>query len=344
MNATVPRGARVMLIASLLTVGFMDYWDYSRSFYAQPGLLMDIVRGTADAPQQYRVGVVRAGYWMTQHLHMAMRHAFALIDITALLIAVLLLLRLLERGEVFQRGSRVAQWFGAAVFLVLVQFYLAWLWTPQRVETLPACLMVASMLWLWQLPQGSAGKSCAIAGSLVVVVLVGSFVRADVAGSLSLGFFCVALTPLGKRFSLPQGLALGTSAVLTVVAGGVQLYLMKVAYPLAGYGRVKMWQFRPNLIHGTRWVPFVLFMLPVLWTYVQVIRRRLPGDAVGVALMAGAVPFAALWAVIGKVDEVRIFLPIALAMVPVTVQMAMLQAGEAQGSASQLGTLGKSHT
>ena len=329
MNARAPRGTRVMLLASLLSVSFLNYWDYSRSFYAQPDLLMDVVRGTADAPQQYRVGVVRTGYWMSQHLHMAMRHAFALIDLATVLIAALLLLRLLERSEVFQRGNRVAQWFGAAAFVMLVQFYLTWLWTPQRVETLPACLMVASMLWLWQLPQGAARKSCAIASGLVGVVLIGSFVRADVAGLLSLGFFFVALTPLGEKLSLPQGLALGTSAVSTMVAAGVQLYLMKVAYPLAGYGRVKMWQFRPNMIHAMRWLPLVLFMLPLVWMVRCVVRRRFSGDPAGVGLLAGAALYTVAWLLIGKVDEVRIFIPFALALTPLTVEMAMLEAAAA---------------
>jgi apolipoprotein N-acyltransferase len=77
--------------------------------------------------------------------------------------------------------------------------------------------------------------------------------------------------------------------------------------------------------HATRWPPFVLFLLPLLWMLIQVARRRFAKDATGLAFLVGALVYAALWITIGKIDEVRIFMPFALALVPLTTQMAMLR-------------------
>jgi hypothetical protein len=58
---------------------------------------------------------------------------------------------------------------------------------------------------------------------------------------------------------------------------------------------------------------------------VQGLRRRFERDPAGVAFLFGAVLYFALWISIGKIDEVRIFIPFALALTPLTVQMAMLR-------------------
>ena len=56
------------------------------------------------------------------------------------------------------------------------------------------------------------------------------------------------------------------------------------------------------------------------------------GTAAGAAMLAGAAIYAVLWVTIGKIDEVRIFLPLALGLAPLTAEMAMLHvSSEAQG-------------
>jgi len=326
MTATTQRLARRILVLSLLGVCFLDFSANRLAHLASPDAGMDIVRGTADAPMQYRVGVVRAAYWMSQHLGLGTHYCLTLLDTASLLIAGLVLLRVLERTEVYRRAPAMMQWFGAAAFVVLVQFDLAWLLYLPRPETLPATMLVALTLWLWQLDDVGRLQQGLIAAVLLGLALLQGFVRADVACLMNLGIFVATLTPLGKRLSLPRALAAGTSLTAALAAGGVQLYLARVAYPDATYGRVKMWQLRPNLVHATRWPPFVLFMLPVVWMVEQVVRRRFAGDAAGLALLAGAIVYAALWVTIGKIDEVRIFLPFALALAPLTVEMAMLRA------------------
>jgi len=48
------------------------------------------------------------------------------------------------------------------------------------------------------------------------------------------------------------------------------------------------------------------------------------------AVLVGAGIYMGLWVTMGKVDEVRIFLPLALGLAPLTAQMVMLRARESQ--------------
>jgi hypothetical protein len=51
------------------------------------------------------------------------------------------------------------------------------------------------------------------------------------------------------------------------------------------------------------------------------------GGAVGAPpIHTGAALFGLLWIAIGKIDEVRIFLPFAFALAPLTAEMAILRA------------------
>jgi hypothetical protein len=46
-------------------------------------------------------------------------------------------------------------------------------------------------------------------------------------------------------------------------------------------------------------------------------------EAAGVGILAGALIYLGMWLVVGRVKEVRIFLPFALALTPLTVELAM---------------------
>ena len=327
-TVTPQRTARWALLASLLSVCFLNFGAIRQVYLSFPDAGMGILLGTANAPEQYRVGVVRIAFWLARHLSVEKHYCLAVIDAACLLAAGFVLLRVLERTEVYRQSRVAVQWFGSAAFVVLVQFYLMWLWTPQRAETLPAALLVALMLWLWQVERGSLWRSCGVVAGLLGVALAQSLVRADVAFFLNLGVFLATLMPLGKRLSLPRALAAATSLTAALLAGGVQVYLARVVYPHASYGHVKMWQLRPNLVHGTRWPPFVLFVAPVVWMVVQVVRRRFADDAASVAFLVGGVVYAGAWVVVGKVDEVRIFLPFALGLAPLVVEMVMMRVGD----------------
>ena len=332
----------VLLSVIVLSTGYLDYWAYSQAFYKEPNIWMDVVSGTGSAPSQYRIGVIDTAYFLARHLHIGMRHALALLDVFAGLIAVFALFRVLERSAVYRKGGAATEWFGAASFIVLVEFDLAWLLWYQRPETLPTAAMVALVLLLiagktGPETSGTIGILGTIIGLLVLAVAQG-FVRADVAFALHLGILLVCLTPAGKGFALPRGVQAGTSLMAVLLALGIQYYLMKRVYPQASYGDTPVLQLFFNLKSPSAFAPFVLFLLPIGWTGMMLMRRRYQVDSAGLGIFTAAVIFLGMWVVVGKIAEVRIFLPFALALAPLTAGLAMQRfLPETVGPAAQAG-------
>jgi hypothetical protein len=313
----------VLLSLIVLSAGFLDYWSYSQAFHTEPGIWMDVVRGTANAPNQYRIGVIDTAYFLARLMHLGLRHMLALVDVAAAFVAVFALFLVLRRSAVYRESTVTVQWFGAAGFLVLVQFYLAWLLWFQRPETLPTAAILALALLLLAVPVwGGAGT--AVAGFLLLAAAQG-FVRADVGFALHLGILLVCLTPLGKGFVLSRGLQVGTSLASLLMVGGIQYWLTWWVFPQANYGPTAVFQLVTNLSSLDSWIPFVLFMGPFAWTVWMVGRRQCRMEAGGVALLVGALIFLGMWLMVGRVKEVRIFLPFALALVPLTIEIALQQ-------------------
>ncbi|MBB5318370.1 hypothetical protein [Tunturibacter empetritectus] len=309
----------VLLSLIVLSAGFLDYWSYSRAFHAEPGIWMDVVGGTANAPNQYRIGVIDSAYFLAQHTHLALRHMLTVVDVIAGLVAVFALFTVLRRSARYREAGLAGQWFGAAGFLVLVQFYLAWLLWYQRPETLPTAAILALALLLLAVPLRGG---VAVVGFLVLTVAQG-FVRADVAFALHVGILLVCLTPLGRGFAMPRGLQAGTSVVSLLVVLGIQYWLMRRMFPLATYGNTPVFQLLSNLSSPVSWLPFALFMGPFAWTVGRVVRQRERVEAAGAGMLAGALVFLGMWLVVGRMEEVRIFLPFALALTPLTTELAM---------------------
>jgi hypothetical protein len=319
------RVASVLLCAIVLSAGYLDYWAYSQEFYKDPAIWMDVVSGRGNAPNQYRIGVVDTAYFLARHLHAGMRHTLALLDLLAGMIAVFTLFLVLQRSIVYRKANVGGQWFGAAGFIVLVQFYLGWLLWYQRPETLPTTAILALALLLLAiklpLPEG-VGTAGTVMGLLLLAVAQG-FIRADVAFALHVGILLVCLTGAGKRFALPRGVQAGTSLIAVLLVLGIQYDLMKRVYPQATYGKTQVLQLTWNLTSPSGYAPFLLFLVPVGWTVVMFARRRYQTEASGIAMLMGAAVFFAMWITAGRIKEVRIFLPFALALAPVTVELAM---------------------
>jgi hypothetical protein len=310
----------VLLSLIVLSAGFLDYWSYSQAFHTEPGIWMDVVGGTADAPNQYRIGVIDTAYFLAQHTRLSLRHMLTVLDVIAGFVAVFALFLVLRRSAVYRDAGLAGRWFAAAGFVVLVQFYLAWLLWYQRPETLPTAAILALAVLLLAVPL-RGGAWTAVAGFLLLAGVQG-FVRADVGFALHAGILLVCLTPLGRDFALPRGLQAGTSVVSLLMVVGIQLWLMRM-FPQATYGSTPVVQLLSNLSSLDSWIPFVLFLGPFAWTVWMVGRRRYRMEAAGVGILAGALIFLGMWLVVGRVKEVRIFLPFALALAPLTVELAM---------------------
>ena len=212
---------------------------------------------------------------------------------------------------------------GAAVFLLLVEYYLAWITWYQKPETMASCALLAATVWLLSVPL-PLPRGMAIGGGgagMVLLAAMQGFVRADVAFAIHLGVLLLCFAGPANAFALPRGLqgAISLTAVLT--SGGIQYYLMHVAYPDARYAPGRVFQGLVNIAYPLRLVPFALFMLPYAWLVVQQFRKRCGEEPAPLALLGGSAIYLALWWALGNFDEVRIFLPYGLALVPLTARV-----------------------
>jgi hypothetical protein len=334
-TASSPRRTlSVFLVLVAVSAVFLDYWEYSRSFYSDPNIWASTLRGASEAPAQYRIGVLKAGEFLTLHTHLAMRHALALFDLIALLIASFVLRALLTRSAVWRAASVVVQWFGAAALVVLLQYCLLWLTWYQRPETLTIAALLALALWLstYRLPIPGAAGALLTALCLVLLALMLGFTRADAGFTFNLGVALVCLTPLGKDFALPRWMQFAASLLAAGASAATQLYIMRVLYPHATYGMTPKFQLLLNYRDHIRIVPFALFVCPSVWVAVQVVRRRITSQPAQAGLLVGTAMFTAMWCLLGKIDEVRIFLPFAFALAPLTVEAAMVRVAAAENN------------
>jgi hypothetical protein len=114
--------ARVLLAFIVGSTIFADYWEYSRAYHANPDTWTDVIHGTADAPQQYRIAVPWLADQMRRHGHMGLRHGFTLIDFFSAALAVYLIFAIFERSAVYRAAGETARWFSAAAFVFVLQY------------------------------------------------------------------------------------------------------------------------------------------------------------------------------------------------------------------------------
>lgn len=328
-NSRPERLTRVLLLSSLFGFFFRGYNVYSKEEHANGiGPLLDFVRGVGPAPFQYRVGVLRAAYWMYAHLHIPFRYGFALMDGVSSIIAVLLGYELLLRSTVFRRASLTAQWFGSAAYSALVLYLLAWQDWYKKNETEPSAALVMLIVFLWS-SRSEAVRGVRVVLSAILILLLTaaqSLVRADVAFSLSIGMLAVALLGSRGSLSLPRLPALATAALGALLAIALQALLIKVIFTHARPYDGPVIMLPHDIGKPAELAEFLSYILPAVWTGWQVWRRRFTADAAGVGVLLACIPFIALWMLLGRIEEVRIFLPLGVALCPLSAQMAMLVA------------------
>jgi hypothetical protein len=318
---------RILLLAVSLGLCERTYWLYDSIDHYQRGYWKSFVDGVGSAPEQYRIGVKLAAWWMVEHLGWGFRHGFVLMDVAGTLTAVFLLYALLRRKQAVRNASPELQWFASAAFVALACFYLAWANSFFRPETLPTVGFVAVMVWLWSSwkTAQSRSKEFGIALALIAASFLQAWIRADVPVALNAGMLLACLMRREKSVATGRAWKIVVGVLCVVIAAAVQLYLMKVKYPHATYGPIPVLMIRHSWRRPLNLPPFICFMVPVVWTFVQFWRQRAAwsGDEVDSGLVIASVMYLLLWGVMGKLNEVRIFVPFALALAPLTVELAM---------------------
>lgn len=328
---------KVMLGFVVCSTCYADYWAYSEAYHKDPGIYVDLLQGRGHAPEQYRVGVLWIADFIARHAHVGLRHSMTLIDLVSAMIAVFMLLALLKRSRIYQSAGGLARDLGDAGLVVLIQYYLAWITWYQRPETLPTAAIIALFLLLLTVPLFSGsrmGATASVAGLLLLTVVLGT-VRADVGFALNAGVL-LSCWRWKSGFALPRAVVAVTCGVGILLSLGTQWWFMRVIYPHASYGSIALFQLWDNIRDVNSVLPFVLFLMPYGWMLYTVARERVGIEAPSAALLIGSLLYLPMWATVGRIQEVRIFLPFALALAPLVVLTGMDRfAGAGIASASK---------
>jgi hypothetical protein len=251
--------------------------------------------------------------------------SISLITTASALFAGFTLLRLLERTETFRRASGSLQWLGSATFVLLALFYLQWVGWYYRPDTLPSAASLAAMYWLWAIPPERAatpGRRALIAAGLLGLAFAQGFLRADIGVAMNLGVLLASAAGL-RGLSLPRRASVVVGGLGVLISAGILLYLIRFVYPQASYGDTEKFMLPKNIERWWGTVPFLLFTFPVLWTAVKAWKRRREIDAPSLAVLAGGMIFMSMWLIMGKDDEVRIYIGFAMAIAPLTSQLVI---------------------
>lgn len=298
-----------------LSYGYVDWMLYREKFLVNPDGWRHYFSGGIEAPWQYRIGIWEVVDWMERFFHLRPYDTLALMDVLCVGFALWILLRSLRTSEIYSVAPPVARGAAIAVLFLLAQYYLGWGHWYQTGVTLPSVLYVSLSM---ALVNGEVTNSRSLAGLLLIFLSwVQGFIRADVAVILHAGFFLTVLLRPRRAVPLGRGLQAGISLLAVLVAGCVQLYLMLVRFPHAKYGPGGVVRIVTNL-HPGMWLTLLLGMLPYWLMLAWMFRRHYHPDQVTTMLLTASFLYLAVWSVVGLLDEVRIFLPFAFALMPAT--------------------------
>ena len=303
----------LLLIAGAFA--FSDYWGYSTQYHSKPMDTQNLLDGKGLAPAQYRVGVLFAAKAVVEssHGHLAYRHVFAIFDFVFALLTLYLARAVLLRARSFREATPSSQWLRFFVLAGLAFYYLTWAEWYQRQETMACAVFVTASVYLLS----AVRSKPLVAAGLVVLAVLQGFVRADVAILFHFALFLYVLFAGARGFLLGRTALLAVSFLGGLLPTAILWVMMHKVYPQASYGDTPVFQLVRNL-SLTQLVPFLLFFLPTLYTFVKARGSDGVGDGQVRSLLLGAAFYFASWAVVGRLEEVRIFVPFALALMPLT--------------------------
>jgi hypothetical protein len=304
---------------------FLDYWNYSRMWHGDPREWADLLAGQGIAPAQYRIGVLKLAAWLGHLSHMELRHAFAFIDFVCVAVSLVSILVLLARSSLFRTGERLQQWALSLLCLGLFTGYLYWTFWFQKPETIPTLAFLALSALL---AASERTPKWLVAAALLLLALLQATVRADVAVAFHLGMLLAAMLPgpsnTPRSIGLPLRLGRAGQAIISgmaiVGAGAVQYGIVHGLYPHAQRNADAI-QIVSNLQSSMGYLAIVL-SLTGWWVTLWLAGRRWRRlDAWTRGLLLGSVAHFAMFYAMGMAEEVRIFLPFAMVVLPITAAL-----------------------
>jgi len=303
-----------MLVAAFT---FRDYWDYSMTQRLDPPVWDKLAEGIGDAPAQYRVAIIDTAALLIKltHGHLSYRHFFALFDFITSLCSCLLIRGILLRTPSFLQADKLSQYLRLALLLGLTLYYLYWSLWYQRPETWASALYIALSLYLLS----SVRSPGLVFFGLIGLSIVQAFVRADVAILFHFALFLYVLLRGGSGFLVGKGVLLPASILSGLLSTTILWVLIHKIFPNAVYGGdKKVFELLTNL-SPTQFVPFLIFIVPTVYTYLNDKAQGAIGAGPGWTLLLASVFYLISWVMVGRAQEVRIFIPYAFALMPQTI-------------------------
>ena len=305
----------IVIGAISLSYGFMDWVFYWQSFHSQPEAWYLYLHGGIDAPLQYRIGTWLVVAWAHAWLHLSIWLTLTLIDVVSIGLALWCLVYVLRTNVTYLAFSAPLRMLSLAGLFFGAEYYLAWGHWFQYPGTMPSCLFVCLSVLL---VSGKAIQNRYLTSlCLVGASCIQGLVRADIAVALHAGFFLAACSPLTGNIPFGRKWQAITSALAALSAGLVQLYLMEVRFPGARYGSAGVFRFTTNFLPAN-WMTAGLALLP-FWAILYLIaKRKYRPDGVTAMFLLSSCLYFVLWLMVGRLQEVRIFLPFGMALLPST--------------------------
>lgn len=304
----------------LLTSGYtsLAYWGYSKVEHEDPLSWQRLTSGHGVVPAQYRIGIYYSAHFLARLGHLQLRHVFAIADCFCLLASLAIGFFLLTRQPAFRHATVSRRWIQVLLGLLLVQIYLPWTLWFQEPETIPSLLILASSALLCsgflRVPRFM------LAGTLLLFALLGSTIRVDAVVAFHAGMLLACLVSPAASTPLGRGWQIITSLAAIAIAVGIAYYLAHFIFP-HNVREVALLQFFDNL-HSWSGAMVLLCALPPWVLTIRLAQRQWPqlnGWARG--LVAGSLLECAMFLTFGMSEEVRIFLPFALTLLPLSATL-----------------------
>jgi hypothetical protein len=298
----------------------LSYWAYSKEYYAFPNAWSELLAGHGTAPAQYRIGVLFVAGFLSRlsHGHIAIRHGITLIDFVFLAIGLPVTLALVSKTHFFRSKSYAVQCATYFAAILLLLFYLNWtLWyhKPETIANFGSLAVAAALLAGWRRLPGLLA-----ALGLILISAYLATVRADSGFALNLGILLTMLLP--GNVARPSGRSLKAAAgmlgLLTVLS--VEYYIKHKMFPDNPFSD-PLFQLVRNLKNPLNLFCVIFALSPYLvvvrlagkhWSRLEEWER---------ALVVASVVELAFFFVVAKVDEVRVFLPYAMVLLPTSAAL-----------------------
>jgi hypothetical protein len=304
----------------LSSYSFLSYWEYSREFYSDPVGWSRLLQGQGMAPQQYRIGILRLAHLLSVHSfgHLALRHTLTLLDFVFLLVGMTATFYLVTQTRFYREAAYLRRCSAPLLALLLLLFYLSWTFWYHKPETIAnfACLALASVLLSGKLRLPAAS---AAAGLMLISAYLGT-IRADAGLALNLGILLLALFPGGKTLPLgrvPQAVAGGIGLIATL---GVEFYIKNVLYPGNRFSD-PLFELVRNIASPISLFCVGIAFAPYFLTLYFALRRWSSLEAWEAALIVASLVEFLLFVVVALADEVRLFLPYPMVLLPTSAAL-----------------------